>query len=212
MKTLYWILGIFAVCVVLLFALSGKGATLTPPLEVDKINPHDHVEGSDSSTVVLFEYADFQCPSCKAYYPLVRQLSQQYGNKIAIVYRYFPLTSIHMNAEFAARAAQAASLQGEDKFWAMHDLLFEKQDEWAQVADFMPLFQSYAQLAGLDVNKFNTDFNSPDVKNTIKAYENYALKLGLQGTPTFFLDGKQIENPTSLEAFKNIIDQALAQK
>src|SRR4051812_30166051 len=128
MKTILWIVGIFVVAVGLIFALGrGTSASINPPLEIDKVNAVDYVKGNASSTVVLMEYSDFQCPACRAYLPLVRQVVQEYSSKIAFVYRDFPLTSIHFNAELAARAAEAARKQG--KFWEMHDLLFEKQAE-----------------------------------------------------------------------------------
>ena len=133
----------------------------------------------------------------------------EFGDRITFVYRHFPLTSIHQNAEFAARAAEAAGKQGE--FWEMHDLLFEKQDEWAKVVNVSPVFESYADLLGLDLEKFKLDWQSKEVKNLVKAERTHALKVGLQGTPTFFLNGKQIQNPTSLEAFRLIIKSALGE-
>jgi protein-disulfide isomerase len=210
MKTLYWIIGAFALCVAILFVMGSSSVNLAVPLELNKINPQDHVQGNASSTVILIEYADFQCPSCKSYYPIVRQIVETYGKDIAIVYRYFPLSSIHMNADFSARAAEAAGKQGEDKWWKMHDLLFEKQDEWATDADYMKNFSSYAELIGLDIAKFKTDFDSKQVKDFVKAEKSYAGKIGLQGTPTFYLKGEKIDNPPSFEAFKLLINKALS--
>ena len=126
------------------------------------------------------------------------------------VYRHFPLTERHANAEFAARAAQAAGKQG--KFWEMHDLLFEKQDEWSKVADIEPLFESYANLLGISVEQFKKDWRSVEIKNLVRAEKANAIKLRLQGTPTFFINGKQIENPSTVEAFRAIIKEALNNK
>lgn len=206
MKTLYYILGGFFVCVALLFFLSrGNGSHLA--LELGAVAPTDHVKGNASSTVVVVEYADFQCPSCRSYYPIVRQMVSEFGSQVAFVYRYFPLTGIHVNAEFAARAAEAAGKQG--KFWEMHDLLFEKQGEWATNADFMQNFESYAELVGVSVVQFKADFNSEEVKNLVRDYKSYATKIGLQGTPTFYVSGKKIENPTSVEVFRQVLQNAL---
>ena len=210
MKNLYWVIGIFLVVLGLIFIFSGSGATITPALALDKINPHDHVEGNASSSVVVIEYADFQCPACRAYYPIVKQMVTQYGGKVAFVYRYFPLSSIHPNAQFAAQAAEAAGMQG--KFWEMHNLLYEKQDEWAEQADPMKFFDSYAQLIGINVSQFDSDFKSSADKNIVNGYKNYGIKIGLNATPTFYIAGKRIDNPQSAEAFSLLIQNALGQK
>lgn len=207
MKTLYWVVGIFLVCIGLLFIFSGNSGTITPALALDVLNPHDHVEGNASSTITVIEYADFQCPACRAYYPLVKQMAQEFGSQVAFVYRYFPLVSIHPNAEFGARAAEAAGLQG--KFWEMHNLLYEKQDEWAEQADVMKYFDSYAQLIGINVAKFDVDFKSVDVKNIVEGYRNFAEKNGMNSTPTFYVNGKKIDNPQSVDAFRAVIQNAI---
>ncbi len=208
MKSLYWIAGVFVVLVGVIFLTSGGGAKITPPLELNTINPYDHVKGNASSTVLVVEYADFQCPACRSYYPILREVEQQFGDRVAFVFRHFPLTGIHMNAEFAARAAEASGKQG--KFWEMHDLLFEKQDEWATEGKFLPLFQNYAKLLGISVEQWTADFNSKEVKDIVKGYRNYAVSIGVNSTPTFYIGGKKVEqNPQSVEAFKLLINQAL---
>jgi protein-disulfide isomerase len=180
------------------------------------LHPLDHVKGrlpeagGATSTVVLMEYSDFQCPACRSYYPVVREIMQEFGDQITFAYRHFPLSGIHANAEFAARAAEAAHKQG--KFWEMHDLLFEKQNEWANVADVLPIFESYADLLGLSKTQFMADFVSKEVKDFVRAERTHALTSGLQGTPSFFLNGKQIPNPGSVEEFKNVIREAINQK
>jgi len=124
------------------------------------------------------------------------------------VYRHFPLIGIHPNAEFAARAAEAAGKQG--KFWEMHDLLFEKQDEWAKAPDVESKFESYATLLNISIEQFKTDWVSKEVKDFVKTQRMHAIKSGLQGTPSFFINGKQIQNPASVQAFKILINEALA--
>jgi|SRR3989344_7176991 len=192
-----------------LFYIGNRGASIEPPFEVGVLHPLDHIKGVASSTVVVMEYSDFQCPACRSYYPVMRQVMTEFGDRITFVYRNFPLIGIHQNAEFAARAAEAASKQ--DKFWEMHDLLFEKQDEWAKAVNVSPVFESYATLLGLDLEQFRADWQSSEVKNLVKAERTHALKIGLQGTPTFFINGKQIQNPSSLEAFRLIIKSALGE-
>lgn len=185
-----------------------RGANnLNTTFALDKISPSDHVEGNASSTVIIVEYSDFQCPACRTYYFAVKELMAEYGGRVAMVYRHFPLINLHANAEFAARAAEAAGKQG--KFWEMHDLLFEKQDEWAKAANVQLMFESYAKLLGISVEQFKTDWASQEVKDLVRAQRLNATKLGLQGTPSFFVNGEQIQNPRSVEAFKAIINDAL---
>lgn len=189
--------------------LSNVGrVNIEPPFEKGVLHPLDNVKGNKDAKVVLMEYSDFQCPACKSYYPIIRQLVTEFGGEIAFVYRHFPLTSIHPNAEFAARAAEAAGKQG--KFWEMHDLLFEKQGEWASSNDIVKIFADYAILLTLDKEKFDTDWRSKEIKNLVSAQRVHAVKSGLSGTPSFFLNGEQIQNPASLDEFRNIIKQALA--
>jgi protein-disulfide isomerase len=183
---------------------------IKPPFEVGVIHPLDHVDGNASSTVIITEYSDFQCPACRAYYSLMKQLMVEFGDRIAFVYRYFPLTEIHANAEFSARAAEAAGKQ--DKFWQMHDLLFEKQSEWENEAKIEPMFESYATLLGLSVDQFKIDFSSKETLTLVRAERANAIQLGLQGTPTFFINGKQIQNPSSVDAFRTLINDALKGK
>ena len=210
MKKGIWIIIVLAVLGGLYFLFSQGGTKIEPAFEVGVLHPLDNIKGNASSTVVLMEYSDFQCPACRTYYPVVRQIMQEFGDKITLVYRHFPLTGIHANAEFAARAAEAASKQG--KFWEMHDLLFEKQDEWAKANDVETIFKNYAVLLGISPDQFVVDWKSKEVKDFVRAQKNHATKSGLQGTPTFFLNGKQIQNPASLEAFRAIILTELAKK
>jgi protein-disulfide isomerase len=216
MKSYIWIGGIVAALVILMFFGVSGGTNINPPFEVGVVHPLDNVEGltaqagNASSSVIIVEYSDFECPACRTYYSVMKQLMVEFGGQVAFVYRNFPLTEIHANAEFAARAAQAAGKQG--KFWQMHNLLFEKQDEWAKSANVEPMFESYATLIGLSVEQFRTDWASKEVKDFVKAQRASAIKLGLQGTPTFFVNGKKIENPSSVEVFRTIIKEAIKSK
>ncbi len=164
----------------------------------------DWVKGAPlkDAKVTLIEYADFQCPACHAYYPLVKQL-QEFKN-LSIVYRYFPLSQ-HANAWPAAQAAEAAGQQG--KFWEMHNMLFDNQDNWSTSNSPEEIFDAYAQTLGLDMTKFKADFNSAATKNKIQAdYQSGASQV--DGTPTFFLNNQKIKNPQSYGEFKDIIQQA----
>ncbi len=204
-KTFIWI-GIAVVAIFLLMISGNRAPQMEIPFELGVLHPQDNVKGNRESLVVM-EYSDFQCPACRSYYPITKQLATEFGDRVAFVYRHFPLINIHPNAEFAARAAEAAGRQG--KFWEMHDLLFEKQNEWARLANVTPVFESYATLIGADMTRFTADFNSEEVKNFVRAQRIHAVQSGLRGTPTFFVNGVQIENPGSYEDFRNIIEKAL---
>jgi len=206
LKSFIWI-GLLVVIFVALMVWGVETSGINPPFDINKIHPLDYVKGNASSTVLLVEYSDFQCPACRSYYFATKQLNVEFGDKVAFVYRHFPLNSIHRNAEPAAMAAEAARKQG--KFWEMHDLLFEKQAEWSNIADIETIFESYAKLLNLSVEQFRSDFRSSDTRNFVRAQGANAMKLKLQGTPTFFVNGKQIENPSSIETFRTIIKNAI---
>ena len=208
-KNIIWlVIGVVVFGGIYFFSRGGnEGVNGEVAFETGILNPIDHIKGNASSTIVLMEYSDFQCPACRSYYPLVRQIMAEFGDRIVFVYRHFPLTSIHQNAEFTARASEAAAKQG--KFWEMHDLLFEKQNEWAKVADLEPILVNYATLIGLNIEQFKLDWRSKEIKNLVSAQRIHAVKSGLQGTPTFFLAGKKINNPVSIDDFRAVIKKAL---
>ncbi|KKQ40920.1 MAG: hypothetical protein US59_C0043G0005 [Candidatus Levybacteria bacterium GW2011_GWB1_37_8] len=156
--------------------------------------------------VTLVEYADFQCPACKAYFPLVTKLSSDIKD-LRIVYRFFPLSNIHKNAMISSQAAYAAGLQG--KFWEMHDMIFENQDSWSNT-QARDIFIDYAKKLNLDSNKFESDMTSDATRKFITQEMNKAISLGINSTPTFFVNGKHIQNPAGYEAFKKIIQDELA--
>ncbi len=203
MKTSTWVIVAIVAIVGLLLILGGGGPKIEPAFELNALHPLDRIKGNPSGDIVLLEYSDFQCPACRSYYPILRQVVEQFGDRVTFVYRHFPLSSIHPNADFAARAAEAAGMQG--KFWEMHDLLFEKQAEWSSQSDVETIFSNYATLLGIDVEKFKIDWRSDGVKNLVNAQKQHAIKSGFQGTPTFLIDGKVIENPKSKEHFESVL-------
>jgi protein-disulfide isomerase len=180
----------------------------------------EHKEGLGKTGVTLVEYGDFQCPYCGQYYPIVSQVVQKYYNQITFQFRNFPLTSIHPNAFAGARAAEAAGLLG--KYWQMHNLLYETNIEyynsnatansWISSSDPLTYFDQFAKQLGLNVTKFNQAYNSAKVNNLIEADMAEGNKLGVNATPTFFLDGKQIVPNETLASFEKYINAAIAQK
>lgn len=171
------------------------------------VTAQDWVKGKSTAPVTLVEYTDFQCPACAAYFPVVQELTADYPDELRVVIRHYPLVRIHPNALPAARAAEAAGRQG--KFFAMHDLLFSKQNEWAKLDDPKEKFLAYAESLSLDREKLGADMASSTIDDNI----NRGLKLGdtdgVAGTPTFLLNGKKIANPANAEAFKALIAEAI---
>ncbi|MBI4160307.1 MAG: thioredoxin domain-containing protein [Candidatus Yanofskybacteria bacterium] len=165
-------------------------------------------QGLETAPLTLIEYADFQCPACASYHPLIQQLQTEFGDKLRFGFRHFPLRSIHKNADAAAYAAEAASKQG--KFWEMHNMIFENQDEWSSQRNPEDKFVGYARSLNLDEDRFKTDLDSDEIKNKIDEAYNAASKAGLTSTPTFILNGTRIQ-PRNYEEFKTFLDQKLAQ-
>lgn len=208
MKNKIWIIGL-VLSIGSLFLLLSSSRFL--PSEGSALISSEYdggwVKGGESAKAVLVEYSDFQCPACRLYSPILKQLGQDFGNELKIVYRHFPLAQIHRNALGAALASEAAGLQG--KFWEMHDLLFENQDGWKDSVNSQGLFESYAKIIGLDVVKFTIDMESEVALDNVRASYNSGVKLGLQGTPSFFLNGKKINNPANYDQFKNLIQETI---
>ena len=215
-RTELWIVGGFIVLVLAIAIIAGAfggAAPAAPSFNASAVAPissSDHVRGDVASSVSLIEYGDFQCPACGAYEPIVEQLTRQYGNRVAFVFRNFPLTQLHQDAQIAAQAAEAAGMQG--KYWQMHDLLYQNQATWsaepaATVA--AKYFDGYARSLGLDVAKFDADINSDAVKSKVKSDVASGNAAQIDHTPTFFIDLKQIPNPQSAQEFTTAIDAAL---
>ena len=184
----------------------------------DSGNIADHVEGNVEGKVLLVEYGDFQCPSCGGAYPNVKTLMEEYGDRIALVFRNFPLTSIHPNAKAAAAAAESAGLQG--KYWEMHDLLYINQASWENLntSQRTDAFVAFANQLDLDTAKFTEDLSNADVSKKI----NFDMSLGkansVTATPTFFVNGEKLEEATAsgivqgdLTAIKAKLDKLLAE-
>lgn len=165
-----------------------------------------HTKGNSSASVTLVEYSDFQCPACGQFYPVVKEILDQYGDRIAFEYKHFPLISIHPNAMPAAKAAEAAAQQG--KFFEMHDKLFENQSVWSNSANPTSFFLTYATELGLDVELFKRHLKSAMIESSIEDSFSAGRNRGLTGTPTFYLNGTQMEFATFAD-FRSQIEAAL---
>lgn len=204
---------LIAVVIVLggIYWLSGGKSNPGSTSSSNSTSPSQHIEGLGRDKVTLLEYGDYECPYCSEFYPIVNQVASKYNDQIYVQFRNLPLTEIHLNAFAAARAAEAASLQG--KFWQMHDALYASQSQWVNASDPESYFVTYAQQIGLNIAKFKTDFSGSQVNNTINADLAAFAKTGAQqATPTFFLDGQQIQPTPTLSSFEQYINAAIAQK
>lgn len=174
-----------------------------------EVTDDDTYLGNKDAKVTLVEYSDFQCPACKAFEDIVKQLQESYSAEdLKIVYRHFPLRSIHPNADLAAQAAEAAGEEG--KFWEMKDLLFKNQAEWSKEKDPRGLFGAYAKSLGLDVAEFDEDLlPEDDSKERVEKDYQSGVALGVNSTPTFILNGVVLKNPQNLDEFKKLIDAEL---
>ena len=158
--------------------------------------------GPASAPVKIVEWSDFQCPFCRRAGPTLDQIEKEYGDKVQIVFKHMPL-SMHSKARPAHAAAEAARLQG--KFWEMHDKIFADQRGMSEEK-----YVEYATELGLDVEKFKKDTTSDEVEKRIAADYAQATKLGVTGTPAFFVNGHFLSGAQPFASFKTLVDKELA--
>ena len=152
--------------------------------------PNPYARGTDTARVTLEEFSDFQCPACGGLEPGLRRVMADYeGRGVRLIFRNFPL-QMHKYAFLAARAAEAAGQQG--KFWEMHDLIYDNQKEWSDSMEPRVQFESYATRLGLDVQRFKADMERQDLADRIKADLLRGNSLGVRGTPTVYLNGREL--------------------
>ena len=161
----------------------------------------------DQAAITLVEYADFQCPACKAYHPVVKGLLELYPDQVKLVFKHFPLSAAHKNAEAAAVAAEAAARQ--NKFFLYADKLYETQEQWANLPNPLAKFGSFAKELGLNSDQFSRDMKDTELMKKIDADRNEGIKNGVNATPSFFMNGEKFESPTDIEGFKKVIDEEL---
>lgn len=205
--------GIGLVTLVLLvgaaFLLGGDTQTDSQEQQVDPARvsgERRHTVGSESATVTVVEFADFQCPACGAAHPIVQQVLNEYEGRIEYVFRHFPLPG-HRHARIAAQAAEAAGQQ--DKFFEMGDLLFVNQEEWSNSNNPEEIFVGYAEQLELDVAAFQEALDNDDLRQEIQSDLNTGMELGVNSTPTFFINGTMYPGVLSYDNFKQLLDEEL---
>lgn len=218
-KRLIGILAIIAAVFIGIAIFTGGSKSSSGTGSKTNAQPTSHITGSGKTGVKLVEYGDYECPVCEAYYQPVKQVAAKYNDRIYFQFSNLPLVQVHPNAFAAARAAEAAGLQ--NKYWEMHDALYENQSAWATSRNPMTYFTDYAQKLGLNMDKFKSDYAGSQVNDVINADVAAFHKTGQEeGTPTYFLDGKYIANSQlvdsnglpSVDKFSALIDKEIASK
>jgi len=168
---------------------------LTLPVSEDR----DHIQGPVDAPATLLEYGDYECPFCGAAYPIVKEVQSRLGDQLRFVFRNFPITTSHPHAELAAEAAEAAGAQG--KFWEMHDLLYENQKH-LEAADL----HRYAEQLGLDVDRFDDELRRHVHADRVREDFMSGVRSGVNGTPTFFIDGERHDGSYDLASLVAAIE------
>jgi protein-disulfide isomerase len=153
----------------------------------------DHATGAADAPVTLVEYGDYECPWCARVYPIVKRIQQTMSDSVRVVFRHFPRNSIHPHSGIAAQAAEAAAAQG--RFWPMHEMLFENQDELAEVD-----LAKYALRLGLEVYKFQADIAADRYAAKVRRDYDSAVASGVKKTPTLFINGIRYEGALEYDA------------
>jgi protein-disulfide isomerase len=169
-----------------------------------------HMRGDAKAPITLEEFGDFECPPCAIMSPAIHQLEKDYGAKLRVIFRHFPL-AMHKHGRAAAIASEAAHLQG--KFWEMHDLLYKEQAAWSKALDVLALFNTYAGTLGLDVERFKKDMQSPETGARVTADHEHGVSRGVHSTPTIFINNTVLPSTsTNPNAVRAAIDAALKEK
>jgi protein-disulfide isomerase len=166
------------------------------------VNAQDHQQGDPDAPCALLEYGDYQCPSCGHAYPIVKRVQKHFGKRLLFVFRNFPLTQMHFYAEPAAETAEFAAAH--DKFWEMHDLLFENQDR----LDDALLFELVQKLH-LAPAELREALESKEFEPRVRADFSGGVRSGVNGTPTFFLNGQRHDGPYDFDSLVEAIDRVL---
>jgi len=172
-------------------------AKLKPP-----VGANDHVQGAAKAPVTLVEYGDYECSYCGEAYPIVKALQKRLGDQVRFVFRNFPLAEAHPHAEHAAEAAEAAGAQG--KFWEMHDLLYENQDA-LEDEDLV----RYAKALHLDLPRFVKEMEAHAYVERMRADFSSGVRSGVNGTPTFFINGARHDGPFDLRSLLAAIEEVV---
>jgi len=171
-------------------------ATLKTPITAE-----DHAQGTESAEVTLVEYGDYECPYCGEAYPIVKEVQRQFGKRLRFVFRNFPLSQMHPHAEAAAEVAEFAGAQG--KFWEMHDQLYENQARFGDA-----LYLSLGEELGLSTTAMRKALKEGTFKARVRSDFTGGVRSGVNGTPTFFINGHRHDSSFDFETLVSAIQQA----
>lgn len=183
--------------VVVVAAIFSKGAEpKMADLSILMNNAH-LAQGPENAKVTIVEFGDMQCPACSSAEPLVKQVIAAHPNDVRFVFRHFPLVTIHPNAQYAAQAVEAAASMNPESFWKLHNLLYTNQKEWESLstAEFQTKIGEYADKLQIDKTELMKRIDSQEVKDKISTDVSDANKLGVSGTPTFYVNGQEVLAP-----------------
>ncbi|MEO8638134.1 MAG: thioredoxin domain-containing protein [Candidatus Taylorbacteria bacterium] len=180
----------------------------TPVNISDSVIGTDWIRGNANASTTLIEYGDFECPACGLYHPVLRELESQFKNDLRVIFRNYPLPQ-HANARLAARAAEAAGAQG--KFFEMHDLIYEHQNDWTGKSDAKNIFLEYATTLKLNIGEYKRDFESKETGVKIDEDMASGNSYGVNSTPTFYLGNTKLA-PKSFDEFKKLIKDEITKK
>ena len=166
------------------------------------VGPADHAQGPADAPVTLVEYGDYECPHCGHAYPIVKALQKRFGKQLRFVFRNFPLRQMHPNAEAAAETAEFAATR--DKFWEMHDLIYENQQDLSD-----ELLSDLAKRLKLDAKGLARALESGDLAERVQKDFSGGVRSGVNGTPTFFINGHRHDADFELETLERAISDAL---
>lgn len=169
-----------------------------------------HIRGTARAPVTLEEFGDFQCLPCNALSTVLKQVEKDYASRLRVIFREYPL-AMHAHALEAARAAEAAGLQG--RFWEMYDMLYQTQLVWSKLPNVQPAFAQYAQNIGIDLDRFNKDMTGDEPAKRIAADRDRAASLGVDRTPVIFVNSQQLPHSSlTVEGLHEAIDAALQRR
>ncbi|PZR96253.1 MAG: disulfide bond formation protein DsbA [Candidatus Chloroheliales bacterium] len=175
------------------------------PRSLPEVTAEDWREGPDDAPVTLLEYGDFECPYCGEAYPVIKQVQEQMGDRLRFVFRHFPITSSHPHAQLASEAAEAAGAHG--KFWLMHDLLYENQRHLTRED-----LDRYAQQLGLDLDVFDNALEEHTYKEKVRDSFRQGIRARVQGTPTFFINGRRYDGEHTAAAMGVALEEAISNR
>ena len=170
---------------------------------VPAVGERDHIQGPPNAPATLVEYGDYECPYCGAAYPAIKAVQRRLGSQLRFVFRNFPLRQAHPHAAAAAEAAEAAGAQG--RFWQMHDMLYENQGDLSDSA-----LLRYAQIVVPDVERWVTDLEKATFAERVAADFASGVRSGVNGTPTFYIDGRRFDGPYDASALERAIVASLS--